>query len=49
LDRALRKRDELQYTGAADVPASETDGLIAAVRVLQSGLVESQSIRRCES
>ncbi len=35
LDRAHRKRNELEYTGAVDVPASETDDLIGAVRVLQ--------------
>ena len=35
LDRAHRKRNELEYTGAVDVPESETNDLIAAVRMLQ--------------
>lgn len=38
LDRAHRKRNELEYTGAVDVPESETDDLIAAVRTLQQSV-----------
>jgi hypothetical protein len=38
LDRAHRKRNELEYTGAVDVPASETEDLIAAVGKLQQAV-----------
>jgi hypothetical protein len=38
LDRTHRKRNELEYTGAVDVPASETEDLIAAVGKLQQSV-----------
>jgi hypothetical protein len=38
LDRAQRKRNELEYTGAVDVPASETEDLITVVDKLQQSV-----------
>ena len=38
LDRVHRKRNELEYTGAVDVPESEVNDLIAAVRMLQQSI-----------
>ncbi len=38
LDRAHRKRNELEYTGAVDVTEAETGSLIAAARALQESV-----------
>jgi uncharacterized protein (UPF0332 family) len=46
LDRAHRKRNELEYTGAVDVPASETEDLIAAVDKLQQSVRDWLSANR---
>lgn len=48
LDRAHRKRNELEYTGAVDVPASETDDLIAVVDKLQHAVRDWLSANRPE-
>ena len=40
LDRAHRKRNELEYTGAADVTEAETAGLITASLALQKALLD---------
>ena len=47
-DRAHRKRNELEYTGAVDVPASETEDLIAAVGKLQQSVEAWLSTNRPE-
>lgn len=38
LDRAHRKRNELEYTGAVDVTEAETGSLIAAARALHESV-----------
>jgi uncharacterized protein (UPF0332 family) len=48
LDRAHRKRNELEYTGAVDVPASETEDLIAAVDRLKKSVEAWLSANRPE-
>jgi len=48
LDRAHRKRNELEYTGAVDVPASETEDLIAVVDKLQHSVRDWLSANRPE-
>ena len=40
LDRAHRKRNELEYTGAADVTEAETAGLITASLALQKAALD---------
>ena len=39
LDRAHRKRNELEYTGAVDVTEAETGSLIAAAGALQESVI----------
>ena len=39
LDRAHRKRNELEYTGAVDVTEAETGSLITAARALQESVL----------
>jgi uncharacterized protein (UPF0332 family) len=46
LDRAHRKRNELEYTGAVDVPASEAEDLIAAVAKLRQSVRDWLSANR---
>ena len=46
LDRAHRKRNELEYTGVVDVSASETKDLIAAVDKLQQSVRDWLSANR---
>ena len=48
LDRAHRKRNELEYTGAVDVPASETEDLIAVVDQLRQSVRDWLSENRPE-
>lgn len=43
-----RKRNELEYTGAVDMPASETEDLIAAAGKLQQSVQDWLSANRPE-
>ena len=40
LDRAHRKRNELEYTGAVDVTEAETGSLIVAARALHKSVLD---------
>ncbi len=48
LDRAHRKRNELEYTGTVDVTEAETASLIAAARALQKSVLDWINSRRPE-
>ncbi|MSQ69777.1 MAG: hypothetical protein EXR27_00630 [Betaproteobacteria bacterium] len=48
LDRAHRKRTELEYTGAVDVTEAETGSLIAAARALRESVLNWIKSHRSE-